>query len=106
MNKQIRQGDVLLDAQDLLPPKDARAIDRVVLALGETTGHAHILTGAKILEWDVNGQRYVRSAGGKGALFHDDYDPLPVAVLEADTTYKVIPQKEWDLQSQWRKVQD
>ena len=104
--KQVRQGDVLLAAVDMEPPKDARKQREVILADGELTGHAHRLSAPEVLEWEVEGQRYVRVSGGPGVLSHEDHDPTPVPVLEPGATYRVIPQREYSLEGQWQKVVD
>ena len=104
--KQIRQGDILLEATDKTPPEGLQAKTEVILAEGEITGHAHRIKASEIFEWEENGQRYIRVIGETGELSHEDHDPTPVKVIEPDMTYKVIPQKEWDLQSQWRNVVD
>jgi hypothetical protein len=104
--KQIRQGDILLKAVDKNPPEGLQAKKEVILAEGELTGHVHRVRANEIYEWEENGQRYIRVIGETGELSHEDHDPAPVNVIEPDTTYKVITQKEWDLQSQWRNVVD
>ena len=102
---QIRQGDVLLVPDEASPPSGVVTQTEVILALGEATGHAHRLIGT-IVEWKQAGQRYIRSVGVVGSLSHEDHDPQPAAVVVANQTYKVIPQKEWDLSGQWKPVQD
>ena len=101
----VRQGDVLLVAVDEQPPVGTQIKDQVILAEGEMTGHAHRLSGT-ILEWSVDGQRYVRVERGVGYLSHEDHDATPAGVLPAETTYKVIPQREYNLEGQWRRVID
>lgn len=106
MNGQIRQGDVLLHPVDMEPPVDARPVPEVILAYGESTGHAHRLTGA-VLEWEQGGQRYVRVTGTEpGTLSHEDHDPVPDRVVAPGQTFRVIPQRQWDLSGQWRQVVD
>ena len=105
--QQIRQGDILLVAVDHQPPKNARLTTEVVLAEGELTGHAHRLRAAQVLEWEVAGQRYIRVLGDEpGTLNHEEHDPVPVAVVQPETTYRVVLQREWNLAGQWRKVID
>ena len=105
---QLRQGDILLvPVTAVEPPSDARRSGEVILAEGEITGHAHRLRGAEVLEWSVDGQRYVRVLGGEaGTLQHEDHDPVPAAVVAPDVTYRVVQQRVWSLESQWRKVVD
>lgn len=105
--EQIRQGDILLVAVKIAPPKHLQPQASVTLADGETTGHAHRLLGASVYTWEADGQRYVQVAGpDPGALLHEDHDPTPAAVVSPGVTYRVIRQSEWDLKGQWRKVQD
>jgi len=108
MTGQIRQGDVLLVPVDTQPPSALSPVPEAVLAWGEQTGHAHRLRGAAVLDWtDSQGTRFVRIAGGEpGSLSHEDHDPEPAPVVEPGQTYRVIPQREWDLSGQWRTVAD
>ena len=104
MNKgQIRQGDVLLVPDGVSPPEGTSPQTEVVLAVGETTGHAHRVSG-RVLDWnDTEGRRYVRAVGAPGVLTHEDHDPIPAPVVEPDTTYRVVIQQEWDLMQQWKQ---
>lgn len=107
MEGQIRQGDILLVPVAVEPHSEASRHSQVILAEGEVTGHAHRLTASEVLEWSVEGQRYVRVLGDQpGELSHEDHDPTPVAVVQPGVTYQVIQQAEWDLSGQWRKVVD
>lgn len=102
---QIRQGDVLLVPIEVEPPADITPSAQCILALGEVTGHAHRLTGT-VLEWSIGDQRYVRVVGDVGSLSHEDHDPTPAAVVTPGQTYRIVHQREWDLQGQWRQVVD
>lgn len=107
MEDQIRQGDVLLREVSILPPGNLTSKTEIILAEGEVTGHAHKLVANAILDWCVGDQRYIRVEGEEaGELYHEDHDPQPVAVVMPRKTYQVIPQEEWNLESQWRKVKD
>ena len=107
MNLSIRQGDVLLMPVADTPPTEVRVSGEVVLAEGELTGHAHRLAAPVVYEWEMAGQRYVRVVGDEpGTLAHEDHDPVPVPVVEPNQTYRVVPQREWDLAGQWRRVVD
>lgn len=107
MRGQIRQGDVLLVPVDIDMPEGLKAKSEVCLAEGELTGHSHVLTAPQIFEWEVEEQRYVRIEGDDlGKLKHEDHDPEPVAVVEPNVTYRVIPQQEVDLSGQWQRVID
>jgi hypothetical protein len=107
MHKQIRQGDILLEATDKALPKGLQPHNQVILAEGETTGHAHRLKGVEVYDWSENGQRYVHVKGDvPGELSHEEHDPIAAPVVDPGITYRVIPQQEWDLSDQWRKVVD
>lgn len=107
---QLRQGDVLLDPVDVAMPAGVKDQGEVVLAWGEVTGHAHRVIaapGTQVYEWEVEGQRYVRVEGDSpGYLKHEDHDPTPVAVVEPNVTYRIVPQQQWDLTGRWRRVMD
>ena len=104
--RQIRQGDILLVEVIKQVPSNLLPKTEVVLATGELTGHAHILAGTRVYEWQEDGQRYVQVSGSIGTITHQEHDPIPAPVIEEDIVYQVIPQLEWDLKEQWRKVQD
>jgi hypothetical protein len=83
MPRQYRQGDVLLCAIDAIP-SSAKPVpsedDRVVVALGELTGHAHAFAAcnAQMLR-DKGSQRYFLVIGEKGARrCHEEHDPILV----------------------------
>ena len=104
---QIRQGDVLLVPCYIKPPADAQVCSEVILAEGELTGHVHRLQARTILIWEEQGQRYVHiDSQDIGTLSHEDHNPTPAKVVEPGVTYRVVPQKEWDLSGEWRKVID
>lgn len=78
----IRHGDILLKAVE--QPKNLKSFykgNSFVLALGETTGHKHLLTcepttQLEILE-DEKGQRYLRMEGN-GKLTHEEHKTLEI----------------------------
>ena len=57
MTRIIHQGDVLLIRVDKLP-KEAKRRKDLTLALGETTGHNHTLTGG-VVYGEMNGVQWV-----------------------------------------------
>jgi hypothetical protein len=94
-----RQGDVLvvpIDRRELPPgavpaPRDRR--NRMVLAYGEATGHAHVITGDRVFLLcppDDPGQLYLR-VEGYGRLVHDEHGPIAVPA----GAYRVIRQREY-----------
>ncbi len=95
MERQYRQGDVLLvkTRRQELPgatpvPRDQ---GRIVLALGEATGHAHavVAAGAELLE-RADGERYLR-VDGPAELTHEEHGTI---ALEPGL-YRVIRQREY-----------
>ena len=65
MTDQIAQGDIVLEPVPALPEGavEIPPIERgIVLALGEATGAAHVMTPGKTVQWHVAGQRYVTVA--------------------------------------------
>jgi hypothetical protein len=106
MLKQIRQGDVLLVSVSLERPANIKPLTEVILAEGEITGHAHRIKAKEIYQWEAQGQWYIQVDGEIGELSHEEHDPLPAKVIEPGVTYRIVPQKEWNLDGQWQKVQD
>ena len=96
MNHQFRQGDVLLSAVTAIPPtaKPARVTgDRVVLARGEASGHAHAVpaTGAQLFQDRASGRAYL-AVGKLGArLQHEEHAPIRLPA----GYYEVIRQREY-----------
>jgi hypothetical protein len=90
-----RQGDVLIapiDRRDLPPgmvPAPRDRLGRMVLAYGEATGHAHVVTGDRVsllCPPDDPGTLYLM-VEGYGRLGHDEHGPIPVPA----GTYRVGP---------------
>ncbi len=91
---QFRQGDVLLQAVASVPD-DAKGTwassQRLILALGELTGHAHVLaTAREILETESRGERFV-TLSGEGVLTHEEHATIAVPA----GSYQVIRQREY-----------
>lgn len=93
--KQFRQGDVLLVRVDELPKerKDITPGDRIVLAYGEVTGHAHAIhePRSKARLWDAGAERFLQVIQ-QTTLRHEEHDPI---TLEPGI-YKVVRQREYD----------
>lgn len=96
-----RQGDVLLVpvASQALPPgvhalpkqpRDGRG--RLVLALGEVTGHAHAVIGPGTLvrEPGLAGDGYLHLLDG-GRVVHEEHAPIPLP----KGWYRVVRQREY-----------
>jgi hypothetical protein len=96
MTRQFRQGDVLLCAINEIPltatpiPSDG---DRVVVAFGELTGHAHAFAShdAKLFRDEPSARSFVAIAEGGAALFHEEHD----AIYVPQGHYEVRRQREY-----------
>lgn len=95
-HKQYRQGDVLLEKVEF----DARALphsvvpregDRIILAHGEQTGHAHAIAEreAELIQLE-NGERFLVSERGI-SLRHEEH----AAIKLPPGTYRVVRQREY-----------
>lgn len=106
-----RQGDVLLVKMDMPKSLNEVKMDRVILAYGEVTGHAHVLEREKVVAlmnhprpdkaaWDSGAERFIQVLE-KTSLKHLDLPRGDAPTGEhADValdpgTYKVIRQREW-----------
>lgn len=84
MQKQlvVRQGDVLLIAVSEIPSgaKDITPTDRIVLAYGEATGHAHAIENAPVKArlWDAGAERFLQVIETT-ALRHEEHREIPLA---------------------------
>ncbi|GAA0941861.1 hypothetical protein [Nonomuraea longicatena] len=94
----FRQGDILIVPQPeqsvpahLLTresdPRDARG--RLVLALGEATGHAHAVPGPGRLLTDPSGTWLHLPPGGR--LVHEEHDPITLPA----GWFRVVRQREY-----------
>jgi hypothetical protein len=101
-----RQGDILLVAVPAIP-EDARPLPRdrgrIVLALGEATGHAHAIADplAILVETELAGRFLHVLAEGGVLLRHEEHEPL---LLPAGA-YQVRRQRE-HVPGDWRTVAD
>jgi hypothetical protein len=83
MMRQFRQGDVLLCAVDDIPvtamPVSSDG-DRVIVALGELTGHAHVFAAheARLFRDEPNGRSFVAIPKSGAALLHEEHDPIQI----------------------------
>lgn len=93
MTAQYRQGDVFLMEVSKLPDNATQetAIDKIVLAYGEMTGHSHSVRteDAKLYRDHDDSYLVVET---KASLVHEEHDtiPLPAGI------YKVIRQREYN----------
>ena len=105
-----RQGDILLRRVDALPAPVsivARTNDRIVIAEGETTGHAHAIEAppeeATLLTTAQNA-RFLRLTA-EVELRHEEHAPVALS----PGLYQVIQQREWtdaDSDERWRYMYD
>jgi hypothetical protein len=99
MTKPMRQGDVLL--RPIKIPSTAKTVnkdkDRVVLAYGEVTGHAHaIYEPDKIEVLEDRSDQFIRKfmrVLSDTMLKHEEHSPLP---LKAGEEYEIIKQRQYD----------
>jgi hypothetical protein len=105
---QVRQGDILLVPCAQIPctaSELAAEEGRVVLARGETTGHAHAMAADRVRYFreDGTGQAYIRvESDGPVALAHEEHSSLLVGPGE----YRVIQQREYEPAARPRLVHD
>ena len=92
--KQIRQGDVLLQQVAEIPKtaqKQKPQRGKIVLALGEVTGHSHTID-ADAADWWKDGEDQYVSVTATTEALHQEHGPLP---LEAGEKFVKIPQREY-----------
>jgi hypothetical protein len=84
MKQQYRQGDVLIERVERLPATGLALIqftERVVLAYGEVTGHAHaIYREAGVLPaklWDAGAERFLQVME-RTAIKHEEHGAIPL----------------------------
>lgn len=82
ITNQGRQGDVMLIFSGKSLPKGANLITkpedtRVVLALGEVTGHAHQLSTKYASAYESEGKTFVQAKKG-ATLNHEEHGTIPV----------------------------
>jgi hypothetical protein len=107
MTRQYRQGDVLLSAIDEIPLRATLVSstgDRVIVATGELTGHAHAFaTGkARLFRDEPSARSFIAIAEGGAALLHEEHDPIRIP--EGD--YELRRQREYTPQRRPRYVAD
>ena len=96
--KQLRQGDVLLQQVADIPKtavKQNPVGGKVVLALGEVTGHSHTITTDTADWWKDGDDQYVAVTATTEVL-HQEHGPLP---LETGEKYIKIGQREYTLEA-------
>jgi hypothetical protein len=96
MVKCYRQGDVLL-VEVARRPSDVRPVPRehgrLVLAQGEATGHAHVVTdaAAELVSREQADELYLLVYGDDVVLEHEEHDTIPLP----RGSYRVMRQREY-----------
>ena len=96
MTQQYRQGDVLLCRIDAIPgnatPVESTS-DRVIVAEGELTGHAHGFAAAeaRLFRDEASGRLYLAIGTESAKLRHEEHAPIPVPI----GNYEVLRQREY-----------
>jgi hypothetical protein len=90
---QYRQGDVLVESVATVPPGAvavARKDGRLVLAEGESTGHAHAIASRRAQMLERAGVLYLVLLA-RARLLHEEHGPITLP----PGTYRVIRQREY-----------
>lgn len=92
MNEHYRQGDVLLVKVDSMPKAAVAeaAQDSIVLAYGETTGHAHRVSAQNAKIYALNEERFLEIHQATN-LVHEEHDPIALT----PGVYRVVRQREY-----------
>ena len=98
MKTQYRQGDILLKLVKL--PQGNRCPilhdpGRIVLAYGEATGHAHVITAPNVDFFTIDNVPYLTIGADTVALNHEEHGAVPLAPHEDDYGYEVVRQREY-----------
>ena len=84
---QYRHGDLLIAKIDEIP-SEAKRINRLILAYGEATGHAHALQDGEL--FDMDGTLFF-SLAVETELTHQEHDTIIIPPGD----YQVIRQREY-----------
>lgn len=93
METMYRQGDIMLVRVAQLPKgkKKTRWGRKHVIALGEVTGHSHVLEGRSTIVEDELEQRFVAVLSDGGVLTHQEHGTIDIP----PGTYKIERQREY-----------
>jgi hypothetical protein len=88
-----RQGDVLLVAADCLPEgaEEIEPGERIVLAYGEVTGHAHAVATLNALMYAVGETRYLQVSEEGAELVHEEHATIALQ----PGVYRIVHQREY-----------
>ncbi len=96
-----RQGDVLIRSTTIIKSKaqiehlqSARDDQgRIILALGEVTGHAHAIHDLGVIAYSLKDNRMLLDVPKEGAsIVHEEHDSIELPSGQ----YEVIRQREWN----------
>lgn len=105
--KMYRQGDVMIRAIAEVPAaaKDVTPKDRIVLAYGEVTGHAHAIAPSEAREFSMadaaGAVRRFLSVVKEAVVRHEEHAPIPLP----PGAYEIVIQREYS-PSEIRTVAD
>jgi hypothetical protein len=87
-----RHGDILVAAEDSLPPT-AKPLHHLVLAEGELTGHSHRVAerGAAVLYRTPQQQMFLQVTADHATLVHQEHGPIVLT----QGIYRVWRQREY-----------
>jgi hypothetical protein len=91
--RQFRQGDVLIETVKEIPAKanKLQLPKRIVLAEGEATGHAHVLSAPEVQLFERNGVLFAMIGNAGGVVCHEEHAPV---TLEKGA-YRIRRQREY-----------
>lgn len=94
---QYRQGDVLLVEVPTFPVTAVRVQvkDRIVLALGEVTGHAHVISPVSADLYTLWNEKYIDARSG-AKLTHEEHSAIEIK----PGRYRVVQQRRYVERSQ------
>lgn len=99
MSKQVRQGDVLLNPIDFSPvvfQKLDRVKGKLILALGEATGHAHAINDENAEMFRTGERTFLRVTEKPAELVHEEHGTVTVEPGD----YEIIMQRQQDARSE------
>ncbi len=88
-----RQGDVLLVAEETLPQgsEEVPLSDRIVLAYGEVTGHAHAVANLQARMYADGNVRYLKVGDDGADLVHEEHSTIHLL----PGVYRIVHQREY-----------
>lgn len=103
MNKDYRQGDVILEKISKLPD-GCKKLNHLILAEGEVTGHKHQVINGDCGLYEKNGTLFLAVESDMAIVKHDEHKPLETVKRGV---YEINIPQEWDyVGEESRKIQD